>query len=203
MPEVRSEMQPYIAMVLHQLVEIINRPNTPKTLLENTAITIGRLGYVCPQEVAPMLQQFIRPWCTSLRNIRDNEEKDSAFRGICTMISVNPGGVVQDFIFFCDAVASWVNPKDDLRDMFYKILHGFKNQVGEDNWRRFSDQFPLPLKERLATFYGVLFTMGDNIGNLFYPGNMLPFTGGKGLPAEGREGCGPFPDLKDGVGGRW
>uniref|UniRef100_A0A669EPB9 Transportin 1 n=1 Tax=Oreochromis niloticus TaxID=8128 RepID=A0A669EPB9_ORENI len=149
------EMQPYIAMVLHQLVEIINRPNTPKTLLENTAITIGRLGYVCPQEVAPMLQQFIRPWCTCLRNIRDNEEKDSAFRGICTMISVNPGGVVQDFIFFCDAVASWVNPKDDLRDMFYKILHGFKNQVGDDNWRRFADQFPMPLKERLATFYGV------------------------------------------------
>uniref|UniRef100_A0A8C4H3T7 Transportin-1 n=1 Tax=Dicentrarchus labrax TaxID=13489 RepID=A0A8C4H3T7_DICLA len=155
------EMQPYIAMVLHQLVEIINRPNTPKTLLENTgttrwqSITIGRLGYVCPQEVAPMLQQFIRPWCTSLRNIRDNEEKDSAFRGICTMISVNPGGVVQDFIFFCDAVASWVNPKDDLRDMFCKILHGFKNQVGEENWSRFSDQFPMPLKERLATFYGV------------------------------------------------
>lgn len=88
--------------------------------------------------------------CTSLRNIRDNEEKDSAFRGICTMISVNPGGVVQvrcshmalarssccqmlvemlphlssleqDFIFFCDAVASWVNPKDDLRDMFCKV----------------------------------------------------------------------------------
>lgn len=29
-------MQPYIAMVLSQLVEIINRPNTPKTLLENT-----------------------------------------------------------------------------------------------------------------------------------------------------------------------
>lgn len=33
--------------------------------------------------------------CSSLRNIRDNEEKDSAFRGICTMITVNPGGVVQ------------------------------------------------------------------------------------------------------------
>lgn len=94
-------MQPYVQMVLNNLVEIINRPNTPKTLLENTgegvggcsgtprwglggavcyggppqpatppqnplpmpaAITIGRLGFVCPQEVAPMLQQFIRPW---------------------------------------------------------------------------------------------------------------------------------------------
>ncbi|KAK5914192.1 hypothetical protein CgunFtcFv8_008650 [Champsocephalus gunnari] len=111
----QMEMQPYVGVVLPNLVEVINRPNTPKTLLENTAITIGRLGYVCPQEVAPQLQQFIRPWCTSLRNIRDNEEKDSAFRGICVMIGVNPAGVVQDFIFFRDAVASWVNPKDDLR----------------------------------------------------------------------------------------
>eukprot|EP00058_Branchiostoma_floridae_P025542 XP_002611032.1 hypothetical protein BRAFLDRAFT_128305 [Branchiostoma floridae] len=150
-----ADMQPYVALVLNQLVDIINRPGTPKTLLENTAITIGRLGYVCPQEVAPMLQQFIRPWCTSLRNIRDNEEKDSAFRGICSMIHVNPGGVVQDFIFFCDAVASWVNPKEDLKEMFFRILQGFKTQVGEENWRRFSDQFPLPLKERLSTQYGV------------------------------------------------
>ena len=56
-----------------------------------------------------------------MRNIRDNEEKDSAFRGVCHMISVNPGGVVQDFIFFCDAVASWVHPKQDLKEMFYKV----------------------------------------------------------------------------------
>jgi len=132
-----------------------NRPNTPKTLLENTAITIGRMGLVCPQIVAPSLLQFVRPWCTSLRNIRDNDEKDSAFRGMCQMISVNPGGVVPDFIFFCDAVASWLNPQADLKDMFCKILHGFKNQVGEEAWTKFSEQFPLPLKERLQTNYGV------------------------------------------------
>ena len=53
----------------------------------------------------------------------DNEEKDSAFRGVCNMISVNPAGVVQDFIFFCDAVASWVNPKPDLKEMFYKVWY--------------------------------------------------------------------------------
>ena len=60
--------------------------------------------------------------CTSLRNIRDNEEKDSAFRGLCLMISVNPNGVVVDFIFFCDAVASWVQPKEDLKLMFNKVV---------------------------------------------------------------------------------
>ena len=56
-----------------------------------------------------------------MRNIRDNEEKDSAFRGVCAMITINPAGVVQDFIFFCDAVASWVNPKQDLKEMFHKV----------------------------------------------------------------------------------
>ena len=30
---------------------------------------------------------------------------------MCQMISVNPSGVVPDFIFFCDAVASWLNPQ--------------------------------------------------------------------------------------------
>lgn len=96
------------------------------------------------------------------------------------------GCFLQDFIFFCDAVASWVSPKDDLRDMFYKvtagrggsgaprlfgggpaeppvwflapspqILHGFKAQVGEENWQQFSEQFPPLLKDRLAAFYGV------------------------------------------------
>ena len=34
-------------------------------LVGNIAITIGRLGLVCPQEVAPMLQQFIRQWCVT------------------------------------------------------------------------------------------------------------------------------------------
>ncbi|KAF6216915.1 hypothetical protein GE061_001266, partial [Apolygus lucorum] len=82
-----EEMRPYIPLVLNQLTVIINKSNTPKTLLENTAITIGRLGYVCPHDVAPMLQHFVRQWCSSLRNIRDNEEKDSAFRGMCHMIT--------------------------------------------------------------------------------------------------------------------
>ena len=58
-----------------------------------------------------------------MRNIRDNEEKDSAFRGMCHMITVNPGGVVQDFIFFCDAVASWSTPKPELKEMFHRVFN--------------------------------------------------------------------------------
>ena len=41
------------------------------------------------------------------------------------MIGINPNGVVQDFIYFCDAVASWVNPKEDLKQMFYKVCRQY------------------------------------------------------------------------------
>ncbi|CAK9304599.1 unnamed protein product [Gordionus sp. m RMFG-2023] len=150
-----SDMSLYIPYVLPPLVEIIKKPNVTKTLLENTAITIGRLGLVSPQEVAPSLPQFIKPWCTSLRNIRDNDEKDSAFRGICALIFINPQGISNEFIYFCDAIASWINPQPDLKEMFVKILSEFKNQFGEEIWKTFSDQFPVPLKERLTLFYGI------------------------------------------------
>lgn len=87
--------------------------------------------------------------------MRDNEEKDSAFRGICTMVGVNPGGVVNDFLYFCDAIASWYYPKPDLKQMFHEILHGFKNHVGQETWSRFREQFPPMLKERLEQQYGI------------------------------------------------
>lgn len=57
-----SDTSQFINLLLEPLIEIINRPNTPKTLLENTAITIGRMGLVCPQQVSPYLQSFIRVW---------------------------------------------------------------------------------------------------------------------------------------------
>jgi hypothetical protein len=116
-----AEMHPYAMAVLKELVAIINRPHTPRTLLENTAITIGRLGFVCPQDIAPLLSTFIRQWCISLRNIRDNEEKDSAFKGVCIMIAANPSGVADDFAYFCDAIASWTTPSAELKDMFHKV----------------------------------------------------------------------------------
>jgi len=50
-------------------------------------------------------------------------------RGMCQMINVNPLGVANDFIYFCDAIASWQNPHPELKVMFNNILHGFKEQV--------------------------------------------------------------------------
>lgn len=143
----------YIKPIVERLFYVITETTNQRALLENTAITVCRLAYSCPQEMAVYLNLFLRPCCRILRNIKDSEIKDEAFRGLCQMIARNPEAASNDFIFFCDAIASWIQPKEDLVDMFRTILQEFKRQFGEENWRNFTSQFPPQLSERISVFY--------------------------------------------------
>lgn len=86
----------YIPALVERLIPILlnaGKARSPKSLIENAAVTIGRLALVQPQLVAPHLDSFATPWCQALWEIKDNSEKDSAFRGFCAMIEINPQGI--------------------------------------------------------------------------------------------------------------
>lgn len=150
--KVGPEIQPFIAPAVKQLIIIMTKPNLNRNLLENTAITLGRLGLVAPDLVAPQLEEFVVPWCLSLRNIRDDVEKDSAFRGMCMMIKKNTNGALKSLVYVCDAIASWYYPKADLQDMFYEILHMYKNGMGA-SWEPYYRTFPETLRRTLQERY--------------------------------------------------
>jgi hypothetical protein len=90
-----SEIQPYVEPLLQRLFPLMVSNQIQRTLLENVAITIGRLGLICPTMVAPHLENFVQPWLTALTPIRDNDEKSSAFSGLCEMIKINPQGAAK------------------------------------------------------------------------------------------------------------
>jgi len=69
---------------------MMTTPGINTSLKDNLAITIGRLGLVMPNAIAPHLPNMLQAWCATLRDMRDDEEKDSAFRGLCMMIKLNP-----------------------------------------------------------------------------------------------------------------
>ena len=58
-------------------------------------MSIGRIGLMHPTLVAPLLPEFAQAWCQALYEIRDNEEKDSALRGLCTLVQTNPAGITK------------------------------------------------------------------------------------------------------------
>ncbi|KAJ3225232.1 hypothetical protein HK099_007150 [Clydaea vesicula] len=151
----KEEMTPYVGPLLERLVPLLkNEKVTLKALNENAAITIGRLGYILPDMVAPHLEHFIQPWCLNLGVIRDNLEKESAFLGMCKMIEKNPNGVGDKLVYFCDAVVRWNKPSQDLNNFFAKILHGFKQLAGEQ-WEQILSGYPNYIQQKLKERYGV------------------------------------------------
>lgn len=53
--------------------------------------------FVCVLQVAPLLGHFATPWCNSLRNIRDDLEKEQAFRGLLSVVQRAPEPAVEAF----------------------------------------------------------------------------------------------------------
>lgn len=147
-------IEPFVNDLCQRLIPILLNTKSPKSLSENAAVTIGRLGLVATPMVAPHLGTFAQAWCTALWEIKDNDEKDSAFRGFCMLIGANPGGLESSFIWFCNAVCKWQQPSRELDGMFRQILQAFKTQMGGE-WDSQVATFPPAIRERLRDRYQV------------------------------------------------
>jgi hypothetical protein len=89
------EFRQWVPELIRRLIPILLHPKAPRSLHENAAVSIGRIGLMHPTLVAPHLPEFAQAWCQALYEIRDNEEKDSAFRGLCTLVQTNPAGMAK------------------------------------------------------------------------------------------------------------
>ena len=93
------EFQQWVQPLISRLIPILLHPKAPRSLHENAAVSIGRIGLMHPNFVAPHLHEFAQAWCQALYEIRDDEEKDSAFRGLCTLVLTNPAGMAKVCLF--------------------------------------------------------------------------------------------------------
>lgn len=125
-----ASLREFVPHVLPTLIALIGNgsESRPAMLLENVAITLGRLSMCCADLIAPELPRFIVPWCLLTTNMRDNSEKYSAFRGICTAIQHNPGALDERaLVLLCVAISTWEAPPQDLRSLFVQLLgHYFR-----------------------------------------------------------------------------
>ncbi|KAI0067569.1 ARM repeat-containing protein [Artomyces pyxidatus] len=148
------EFRQWVNHLIARLVPILLHPKAPRSLHENAAVSIGRIGLMHPAMVAPLLPEFAQAWCQALYEIRDNEEKDSAFRGLCTLVQANPMGITKSLLWFCNAIVRWNSPSEELNSMFQTLLTGFKAHDAA-GWQAQVSTFPPAIQERLAQRYGV------------------------------------------------
>uniref|UniRef100_A0A804IQ75 Importin N-terminal domain-containing protein n=1 Tax=Musa acuminata subsp. malaccensis TaxID=214687 RepID=A0A804IQ75_MUSAM len=152
--QVRQEIAPVVLTVISYLVPILqNAEGLNKSLRENSAITLGRLGWICPELVAPHVGHFIQPWCTALCMIRDDYEKEDAFRGLCAIVRTNPQGAVNSLSYLCKAVASWHEiQSEDLHNDICQVLNGYKQMLPNGAWEQCMSTLEPPVVQRLSRF---------------------------------------------------
>lgn len=137
-----------------RLIALLQSDQTSKALAENAAVTLGRLGLVVAEDVAPRLETFAESWCQALWDTKDNSEKDSAYRGFGKMVLLNPKALEQSFGFWCLGVVHWVEPSQELNDDFVRILIQFRILLGP-KWEEQLAQLPSEIAERLHNRYGL------------------------------------------------
>ncbi|KAI7868535.1 armadillo-type protein [Spinellus fusiger] len=149
------EIQPYIEPLLQRLLLVLSNPTRQRTLTENAAIAIGRLGLIFPHVVAVHLESFAHAWLIVLAPIRENDEKSSAFSGLCETIKSNPQGIIKEFIPFCTAIANYQNPPKSLHESFGNILSGYKNMFGDEQWQQGLASMPQDMRMLLHERYNI------------------------------------------------
>uniref|UniRef100_M4F875 Transportin-1 n=1 Tax=Brassica campestris TaxID=3711 RepID=M4F875_BRACM len=151
--KVRQEVSPIVTNVVSALALILQHAEAVnKSLVENSAITLGRLAWIRPDLVAPHMEHFMKPWCLALSMVRDDLEKEDAFRGLCAVVKVNPSGGVSSLVVICKAIASWHEIRsEDVNSEVSQVLNGYKQMLG-NSWAECWSALDPPVKERLARY---------------------------------------------------
>ena len=148
-----KNMELYVPTLLQKLIPILNHADMSRTMRENAAITLGRLGITFPTFLAPHLGNFAYNWCKALIRTRENEEKESAFLGFCNIVQLNPTAVAPHIVSLYEAIANWERPSSAVVEAFRQLLHGFNNLLGPDQWNNVLAKFPADLNQRVSTVY--------------------------------------------------
>lgn len=151
-PVNKEVIMPFTDEIVQKLTLILSSKKLNKSLAQNIAITLGRLGLINPEGVAKHLDKIAKQWCVSLRYLKgdaSSDEKFQAYKGLCYTIGRNSNAIMKEFPFFCSAVAHFKEPRMELHNIFKGILQTFKKTCGEENWKAYISKFPDDLKRNL------------------------------------------------------
>ncbi|KAE8451186.1 hypothetical protein EG329_004350 [Mollisiaceae sp. DMI_Dod_QoI] len=127
-------MEPYVSLLLQRYLEILGNPEVPKSVLENAAIALGRLGLENHQVMAPHIATFSEPFLKCISTVDYTIEKATAFKGFCLTVLDNPQAMEKDLARLFSAFArykmedSFKTPLTaDLQQIFQHTLDLYKS----------------------------------------------------------------------------
>ncbi|CAI4212955.1 unnamed protein product [Parascedosporium putredinis] len=155
----KKGMAPYITEMLQRFVELMTNPRVPRSLVENAAIALGRLGLDNADLLGPALPQFSEEFMNAMEDVDPSEEKASAFKGFTMIVGQNPEAMEKTLLQFFSAIARYRDPtlqkplKQELHDVFQQAVNTYKQMIPHFN--DFLGQMNPEDRQALAATYAV------------------------------------------------
>jgi len=125
-----KQMEPYVGELLKRLLEILGNPEVPKSVLENAAIALGRLGMENYQVMAPHLATFSEPFLNSINSVDYTLEKATACKGFTLCVINNPQAMEKDLARFLSMIARYKIEDATKTPLTADLQHIFKHTLG-------------------------------------------------------------------------
>jgi hypothetical protein len=106
-------MGPYVPQLVQRYLEILGNPEVSKSVLENAAIALGRLGLENSDLMSPHLATFSDPFLKSISTVDYTLEKATAFKGFCLIVLGNPQAMEKDLAHLFTAIARYKHTEED------------------------------------------------------------------------------------------
>ena len=146
-----------VSLAAPRLVLVMrNAKQAPLNVVENTAVTLGRLGLVAPQVLSASLGEFVSEWAATAVRTRDPTERRCTYEGMCQVIALNPaaavampgcGNVLVAFAVYEDASPQCVAA-------MRAILLQLRSLVGAPAWAGLVGRGSVQLREKVAERFG-------------------------------------------------
>ncbi|XP_049852203.1 transportin-1-like isoform X2 [Schistocerca gregaria] len=150
-----DQLRPWASEIVTRSTRILENSVLHRNVHQNAAILLGRLALSFSALLAERIEHLAKPWCIVLRDLDDNQEKESAFAGLLNVVNANPAAFLKDFNYFVGACTSWVNHCDAIKHSISAVMRDYKQQLGPENWTQLWNTLDSASQNTLVNDYGV------------------------------------------------
>ena len=114
-------MAQWASELVKHFVDIMSNPRVPKSLAENAAIALGRVGIANSEILAQALDTFAEEFLTLMKKVDPSEEKATALKGFSMVVAQNPHAMEKVLLLYFSTVAQY--DASELDDQLKQDLH--------------------------------------------------------------------------------
>lgn len=100
-------MKPFVPQLTSRFIEMMNNPRVPRSLVENAATALGRLGQNNAAAMAPGLGSFAGAYLNAMEDVVTMDEKAAAMKGFTAIVRQNPQAMEPVLLEYFNTIANY------------------------------------------------------------------------------------------------